>query len=61
MIDVWSFANFLWELLSRKIPYKNQGIYTIRNFMKNDLPLPLPDDLPLEMRKIFESCWKKFL
>jgi len=27
--------------------------------MKNDLPLPLPDDLPLEMRKIFESCWKK--
>uniref|UniRef100_A0A915MT97 mitogen-activated protein kinase kinase kinase n=1 Tax=Meloidogyne javanica TaxID=6303 RepID=A0A915MT97_MELJA len=59
MIDVWSFANFLWELLSRKIPYKNQGIYTIRNFMKNDLPLPLPDDLPLEMRKIFESCWKK--
>lgn len=59
MIDVWSFGNFKWELLSRKIPYKNQGIYSIRNFMKNDLPLPLPDDLPIEMRKIFESCWKK--
>ncbi|KAF7635661.1 Protein kinase domain-containing protein [Meloidogyne graminicola] len=58
--DVWSFANFLWEVLSRRIPYKNHGFYAIHSFLeKDELPLPLPSNLPDEIFKIFKNCWIK--
>lgn len=58
--DVWSFGIFLWEIFSRKIPFKNCEINTIMHaiLIKTET-LPLPINLPYELRIIFEECWRK--
>uniref|UniRef100_A0A914HF87 mitogen-activated protein kinase kinase kinase n=1 Tax=Globodera rostochiensis TaxID=31243 RepID=A0A914HF87_GLORO len=57
-MDIWSFGTFFWELLSRKVP-NWVSIYIWINKKTKGPPLPLPEDLPPELRRVFDGCWRR--
>jgi serine/threonine protein kinase len=53
-VDVYSYAIFLWELVSRKVPFvvKNQVLHS-------DAHPAMPDGLPVRLRELIQRCWER--
>ena len=58
--DVFSFGIILWEIASRKPPYKNiSGISVATRVVSNNLRPPIDTSFPKEIIGLMTSCWDK--
>jgi Protein tyrosine and serine/threonine kinase/Regulator of chromosome condensation (RCC1) repeat len=58
--DVYSFAIILWELATRKPPFKElNGLQVSQEVANNDLRPPIPKRCPDPFLKLMQKCWAK--
>jgi len=58
--DVFSFAVCLWEMYTRKIPYRDLGLnpsQLVVKVVKEGLRPPIPKQCPKPFRQLMERCW----
>ena len=58
--DIFSFGVIAWELVTRKVPWKEEG-YTrddVRELVINGERLEIPNNCPTELQEIMKQCWK---
>lgn len=58
--DVYSFAICLWEMYTRKIPYRDLGLnpsHLVVKVVKEHLRPPIPKQCPRAFRQLMERCW----
>jgi len=58
--DVYSFAICLWEMYTRKIPYRDLGLnpsHLVVKVVKEHLRPPIPKTCPRPFRHLMEKCW----
>ncbi|OHT01312.1 TKL family protein kinase [Tritrichomonas foetus] len=59
-VDVYSFAIFLWELLTGEMPYnKMQQVDIAIGICHGTLRPTIPDDTPPVLARLIESCWSQ--
>ena len=56
--DVFAFGVIVWELVTRKIPWADEGytLVDIAILVTSGERLEIPQDCPL--KSLIESCWK---
>jgi serine/threonine protein kinase len=58
--DVFSFAICLWEMYTRKIPYRDLGLnpsHLVVKVVKEHLRPPIPKQCPKAFKNLMEKCW----
>ena len=58
--DVYSFAICLWEMYTRKIPYRDLGLnpsHLVVKVVKEALRPPVPKQCPKAFKTLMERCW----
>lgn len=61
--DVFSFGVICWELLSRKVPWKEEGYSAedIQYYVKKGTRLEISEKFPDVMKEIMKLCWNDSL
>ena len=58
--DVFSYGIILWEIASRKPPYKNiSGITVATRVVSNNLRPPIDDSYPKPFSELMAKCWDR--
>lgn len=58
--DVFSFGIIMWEIATRKPPYKNiSGITVANRVVSNDLRPKIDEKIPSQWAKLMVKCWQK--
>ena len=58
--DVFSFGCVLWEIITRREPWKGQKPYdTMKKVSEFGQRLPLPAELAPEMASLLRDCWQE--
>mmetsp|Transcript_14493 Transcript_14493/g.21134 ORF Transcript_14493/g.21134 Transcript_14493/m.21134 type:complete len:687 (+) Transcript_14493:915-2975(+) len=58
--DVYSFGVVLWELATRKPPYREMsGLKVSQEVVKNDLRPPIPRECKEPFKSLITSCWAR--
>ncbi|VDK18048.1 unnamed protein product [Anisakis simplex] len=56
--DVWSYGVILWEMITRKMPYKGLPELTVfGSIANNGSTLVIPEDCPAAFKRLMQNCW----
>ena len=58
LIDVYSFAIILWELLTSRLPYADMpSLAAAAGVVERNLRPPVPPDAPPAVADLLQRCW----
>eukprot|EP00029_Vermamoeba_vermiformis_P008566 TRINITY_DN4052_c0_g1_i1.p1 TRINITY_DN4052_c0_g1~~TRINITY_DN4052_c0_g1_i1.p1 ORF type:complete len:633 (+),score=103.05 TRINITY_DN4052_c0_g1_i1:134-2032(+) len=58
--DVWMFANVCYEILTNKMPFENEDIFTVAVDVRDEGRHPeLPEGTDSRLVEILEKCWSR--
>ncbi len=57
--DVWALGVMLYETLTGKRPFQGETGYELSSAILNQVPAPLPSQLPVELQVVIERCLEK--
>ena len=56
--DIFSFGVILWEIATRKKPWRNVNTRVVMDSIKTGIRLPKPENWNLAFREVVEGCWE---
>lgn len=56
-VDVFAFAGVLYELITDQLPFRNESASSVSDLVKRNKRPPLPENTPIELKKMIEKCW----
>ena len=61
--DIYSFGVIAWELVTRKVPWKEEGYSAddVREAVLEGDRLAIPNNCSKILKKLMEQCWKDSL
>ncbi|XP_070553545.1 uncharacterized protein [Ptychodera flava] len=58
-VDVYSFGMILWEMFTRRHPYKGLSVFQIIERVRQNKRPEIPDTCPAALSKLINLCWEQ--